>query len=63
MMCMLRAGAGGLPEEVQPDMLQDDEFLRAFHHALLEASSWATFCCAPRPAVFAPPNTHPNCSA
>ena len=31
-----RAGAGGLPEEVQPDMLQDDEFLQAFHHALLE---------------------------
>ena len=40
--CTACTGAGGLPEEVQPDMLQDDEFLRSFHHALLEASSLAT---------------------
>ncbi|CAL8469001.1 g8542 [Coccomyxa elongata] len=29
-------GAPGLPEEVTEEMLQDDEFLRSFHHALLE---------------------------
>jgi multifunctional methyltransferase subunit TRM112 len=26
----------GLPEQVSEEMLQDDSFLRAFHHALLE---------------------------
>ena len=31
-----RAGAPELPEEVTEDMLHDDEFLRSFHHALLE---------------------------
>ena len=30
------AGAADLPEEVTEDMLHDDEFLRSFHHALLE---------------------------
>lgn len=30
------AGAPGLPEEVTEDMLQDEDFLRSFHHALLE---------------------------
>lgn len=29
-------GAGGLPEAVEPAMLEDEDFLRAFHHALLE---------------------------
>ena len=30
-------GAGPLPEEVTPEMLEeDDDFLQAFHHALLE---------------------------
>jgi multifunctional methyltransferase subunit TRM112 len=29
-------GAGPLPEEVPPELLEDDAFLRAFHHALLE---------------------------
>eukprot|EP00877_Chromochloris_zofingiensis_P012423 jgi/Chrzof1/7434/Cz02g23160.t1 len=28
--------ADGLPEEVTDEMLQDDGFLQAFHHALLE---------------------------
>lgn len=32
----VRAGAPGLPEEVSEEMLQDDDFLRSFHHALLE---------------------------
>lgn len=29
-------GAGPLPEIVTDDLLQDDTFLKAFHHALLE---------------------------
>lgn len=29
-------GLDDLPEQVEPDMLEDDEFLRKFHHALLE---------------------------
>ena len=29
-------GAPDLPEKVTEDMLHDDEFLRSFHHALLE---------------------------
>ena len=31
-----RAGAGGLPETADAAALEDEEFLRAFHHALLE---------------------------
>ncbi len=44
---VVQAGLGlaGLPEEVSPEMLESDTFLRAFHHVLLEAclfvgSSW-----------------------
>jgi hypothetical protein len=35
----LQAGLGlaGLPEEVSPEMLESDTFLKAFHHVLLEA--------------------------
>ncbi|ONK75555.1 uncharacterized protein A4U43_C03F18120 [Asparagus officinalis] len=29
-------GYGDLPEEAEPSMLESDEFLRRFHHALLE---------------------------
>lgn len=29
-------GMTGLPADVAPDMLQNDEFLQQFHHALLE---------------------------
>ncbi|KAI5069230.1 hypothetical protein GOP47_0015531 [Adiantum capillus-veneris] len=29
-------GVDDLPEQVDPDMLLDEEFLRRFHHALLE---------------------------
>ena len=30
------AGARGLPEQADAASLEDDDFLRAFHHALLE---------------------------
>lgn len=33
---LLGAGAGGLPEEASAASLDDEDFLRAFHHALLE---------------------------
>ena len=36
--------AGDLPEEVQPEMLEDDEFLRRFHHALLEVRALHSLC-------------------
>ena len=29
-------GMTGLPEKVTPEMLQEDEFLQQFHHALME---------------------------
>ncbi|EFJ31288.1 hypothetical protein SELMODRAFT_438712 [Selaginella moellendorffii] len=29
-------GVNDLPEQVEPSMLDDDDFLRRFHHALLE---------------------------
>ena len=31
-------GVTNLPEQVTPEMLQEDEFLQLFHHALLEVS-------------------------
>jgi hypothetical protein len=33
---MLQLGVADLPEHVESGMLEDDEFLQKFHHALLE---------------------------
>lgn len=32
------SGVDNLPQTATPDMLQDDDFLQAFHHALLEVT-------------------------
>lgn len=32
-----------IPDQVEPVMLDDDEFLRKFHHALLEVNLWLFF--------------------
>lgn len=32
----MQLGVDNLPEQVEPEMLVDDDFLRKFHHALLE---------------------------
>ncbi|MEW5308436.1 MAG: hypothetical protein WDW38_000398 [Sanguina aurantia] len=37
----------GLPEEVSPDMLDNEEFLKLFHHALLEVTLEEGFLICP----------------
>lgn len=32
----LQLGLNDLPEHVEPSMLEDEDFLKSFHHALLE---------------------------
>jgi hypothetical protein len=34
----LQLGLNDLPEHVEPSMLEDEDFLKSFHHALLEVS-------------------------
>jgi hypothetical protein len=34
----LQLGLDDLPEQVEPAMLEDDDFLQKFHHALLEVT-------------------------
>lgn len=45
---VLQLGLNDIPEQVEPAMLEDEDFLQKFHHALLEVIMryfcWSSIC-------------------